>query len=72
MDGGPDENPRYRNAINVGTSHFVKFNLDALFIATNSPGRSSFNRVDRRMAPLSRELGGVLLPHNHFGDHLNS
>ncbi|KAG5891686.1 hypothetical protein JTB14_020103 [Gonioctena quinquepunctata] len=34
--------------------------------------RSAFNRVERRMAPLSRELTGVVLPHDSFGTHLDS
>lgn len=71
-DGGPDESPRFQNVINVAISHFNKFNLDAIFIATNAPGRSAYNRVERRMAPLSRELAGVLLPHDHFGNHLST
>lgn len=51
--------------------HFKKYNLDALFIATNAPGRSAYNRVERRMAPLSKRLTGVILPHEHFGSHLD-
>ena len=50
----------------------MDFDLDALFIATNAPGLSAFNRVERRMAPLSKALAGVILPHNHFGSHLSS
>ncbi|KAJ6639792.1 hypothetical protein Bhyg_12539 [Pseudolycoriella hygida] len=72
VDDGPDENPRYEKVIKTGIHHFVEFNLDALFIATNAPGRSAFKRVERRMAPLSRELSGLILPHEHFGSHLNS
>lgn len=49
-----------------------KHNLDAPFIAQNTPGRSAFNRVERRMAPLSKELAGVILPHDHFGSHFDS
>ena len=45
--------------------------MDALFIATNAPGRSAFNRVERMMAPLSKELAGLILPHDHFGRHLD-
>lgn len=52
--------------------HFCKHNLDALFVVTNAPGRSAFNRVERRMAPLSRELAGLILPHEKFGSHLDS
>ncbi|KAG5889612.1 hypothetical protein JTB14_024033 [Gonioctena quinquepunctata] len=56
VDGGPDKNPRYQKA---------------LFLATNAPGRSAYDRVERRMAPLSRELAGLILPHDHFGSHLD-
>ncbi|CAG9584279.1 unnamed protein product [Danaus chrysippus] len=71
VDGGPDENPRYRKVKNFAIEHFKKYNLDALFIATNAPGRSAFNRVERRMAPLSKRLAGIILPHEHFGSHLD-
>ncbi|XP_037030801.1 uncharacterized protein LOC119070532 [Bradysia coprophila] len=71
-DGGPDENPRYEKVITVAVHHFIKRDLDALFIGTNAPGRSCFNRVERRMAPLSRDLCGLVLPHDEFGNHLNS
>ncbi|XP_042896686.1 uncharacterized protein [Parasteatoda tepidariorum] len=72
VDGGPDENPRYIKVIQIAIHHFITKNLDALFIACNAPGRSAYNRVERRMAPLSRELSGVILPHDHFGSHLNN
>lgn len=60
-DGGPNENCRYEKTINCAISHFKKFNMDALFVATNAPGKSAFNRVERRMAPLSRDLAGLVL-----------
>ncbi|KAJ8886114.1 hypothetical protein PR048_012323 [Dryococelus australis] len=71
-DGGPNENPRYRKVIVQAIEHFKKYDLDAIFIVTNAPGRSAFNRVERRMAPLRRELRGVVLPHDSFGTHLDS
>lgn len=43
-----------------------------MFIATNAPGRSCYNRVERRMAPLSAQLSGVVLPHDTCGTHLYS
>ncbi|KAG5878925.1 hypothetical protein JTB14_034434 [Gonioctena quinquepunctata] len=71
VDGGPDENPRYQKVIEFAIQHFKRHDLDALFLATNAPGRSAYNRVERRMAPLSRELAGLILPHDHFGSHLD-
>ena len=35
-------------------------------------GRSAFNSVERRMAPLGHALAGVILPHANFGTHLDS
>lgn len=63
--------PRYEKVINTAISNFIEYKLDAIFIATNAPGRSAFNRVERRMAPLSRDLAGLVLPHDHFGSHLD-
>ncbi|KAG5862642.1 hypothetical protein JTB14_012265 [Gonioctena quinquepunctata] len=61
VDGGPDENLRYQKVIEFAIQHFKRHDLDALFLATNAPGRSAYNRVERRMASLSRELAGFIL-----------
>ncbi|KAJ1531396.1 hypothetical protein ONE63_000077 [Megalurothrips usitatus] len=71
VDGGPDENPRYK-VIAHAISHFLDLDLDGLFVFTNAPGRSAYNRVERRMAPLSRELSGVVLPYDFYGSHLDN
>lgn len=63
---------RYPKVIASAIQHFKKYNLDAIFIATNAPGRSAFNRVERRMAPLSSELSELVLKHDSFGTHLDS
>ena len=52
----PDENPRYQKVIRVAIHHFLRYDFDALFIATNAPGRSAFNRVERKMAHSVRNL----------------
>jgi len=41
-------------------------------VATHAPGQSAYNAVERRMAPLSNELAGVILPYDTYGSHLNS
>ncbi|GBP13462.1 hypothetical protein EVAR_4216_1 [Eumeta japonica] len=33
--------------------------------------RSGSNRVERRMAPLSRDLSGLILPHDSYGTHMD-
>lgn len=35
VDGGPDENPRYQKVIEVACHHFLSYDLDAIFIASN-------------------------------------
>ena len=55
----------------MAVHYFVQNNLDAYFIATNAPGRNAFKHVERRMAPLSKELSGLILPPNKYGSHLN-
>ena len=39
---------------------------------TNAPGLSAFNKVERRMYHLSKELTGIVLPHDTFGTHLRN
>ena len=39
---------------------------------TLASNMSAYNYVERRMAPLSKALAGILLPHDYFGSHLAS
>ena len=71
-DGGPDENPRFPKTLQVSAARFVAWDLDVYLSGTHAPHYSAYNRVERRMAPLSRELAGLVLPHDHFGTHLNA
>ena len=71
VDEGPDENPRYSNIINCAIEYFCEHSPDAYFAATNAHGTSAFNRVERRMSNLSKQSSGVILPHDHFGTHLD-
>ena len=71
-DGGPDENPRFPKTPDVSIQHFQELNFDVMFLSTRAPGMSAYNNVERRMAPLSKALSGVLLPHETFGSHLDS
>ena len=69
--GGPDENPKYSSTINCAIKYFCEHNLDAYFVVTNATGRSTFKHVERRMSNLDKELSCVILPHDHFGTHLD-
>ena len=42
------------------------------FLEANAPGRSAFNRVERRMVKLSKALSGVILEHDKYGNHLDA
>ncbi|CAF1359270.1 unnamed protein product [Adineta ricciae] len=70
VDGGPDENPRFPKTLVASIRKFKKYNLDALFCLTHAPGQSAYNIVERRMAPLSHDLAGLILPHDHFAGQI--
>ena len=58
--------------IECAIDYFTTQDLDVFFLATNTPSRSAFNRIERRMVKFSQELSGIVLPHDKFGSHLNS
>lgn len=70
VSGGPDESVRYPKTIAQMIRIFRKYELDALFVAIPAPSRS-INKTERRLSLLSRELFGIILPHDPFGLHLN-
>ena len=70
VDGGPDENPRFPKTIAAAVNLFKRLDLDCLFVASEAPGHSAYNYVERRMAPLSRDLTGIIIPHDNVGSHL--
>ena len=70
-DGAQDEAPRFPKPLACAVDHFKRFKLDAYIHGVNAAGLSAFNPVEQRMAPLSHDLSGVILPHNTFGSHLD-
>ena len=58
--------------MDVAIQHFKKDILDALLILAHAPGLSADNQAERRMAPLTKTLSRILLPHETFGTHLYS
>ena len=71
-DGAQDEAPRFPKPLACAVSQFKRLNLDAIIHGVNAAGLSAFNPVERRMAPLSHDLSGVVLPHDKFGNHLDA
>lgn len=50
---------------------FRLMDLDYLGVGTYAPDQSANNIVERRMAPLSLYMAGVILPHDMYGTHLD-
>ena len=71
-DGAQDEAPRFPKSLRVAVFLFKLLGLDVYLHATNAAGLSAFNPCERRMAPLSRALVGLILKHDIFGSHLNA
>ena len=63
-DGAADEAPRFPKTLKCAVSLFKEQNLDVLIHGVNAAGLSAFNPVERRMAPLSHDLSGIILPHD--------
>ena len=71
-DGFPDENPKFPKTLDIAMQHFKKYNQGALLISAHAPGLPAYHQVERRMAPLSKALFGISLPHETLGTHLDS
>ncbi|CAF0723111.1 unnamed protein product [Rotaria sp. Silwood1] len=72
IDGSElENNTRYIKTLATAIDKFKKYNLDALIIVNQAPGQALFNVVERRLSSLAQDLAGLILPHDHFGTHLN-
>jgi hypothetical protein len=67
----PMDYTRFPKTLYLSIKKFKKYNLDAFILVTQAPGQSAFNMAERRLALLSHDLSGLVLPHNYFGTHLN-
>ena len=70
-DGASDEAPRFPKPLQTGVALFKELKLDVLLHGVNAAGLSAFNPVERRMAPLSHDMAGVILQHDSYGNHLD-
>ena len=51
---------------------FIKdHDIDYLITAFNAAGLSTFHFIEQRIAPLSKELAGIVLPLDSFATHLD-
>lgn len=67
-----DQNPAYMEVQRMMTTIFKHTGADVVAWCRPAPGQSALNPCERRMAPLSRELSGVVIPVDINGTHLNS
>jgi hypothetical protein len=67
----PMDYTRFPKTLYLSIKKFKKYNLDAFILVTQAPGQSIFGTAERRLALLSHDLSGLVLPHNYFGTHLN-
>ena len=66
-----NDGPRFPSTRNTLASIFKEHDLDFIFCVCNAAGLSAYHFIERRMASLSAALAGVVLPHDHFGSHLD-
>ncbi|CAF2717357.1 unnamed protein product [Rotaria sp. Silwood2] len=66
-----ENNTRYIKTLTAAIDKFKKYNLDALIIINQASGQALSNVVERRLSPMAQDLAGLILPHDHFGTHLN-
>ena len=71
-DGATDEAMRFPKTLNTAVDLFKMLNLDTFIHGVTTAGLWAFSLVEHRMAPLSQDLAGIILPRNHFGDHMDS
>ena len=48
VDGGPDENPRYKKTVTYAIAYFNSYDLDAVFVATNAPKENSVQPMPKK------------------------
>ncbi|XP_065676731.1 uncharacterized protein LOC136092421 [Hydra vulgaris] len=71
-DGAQDKAPRFPKTLATAVDLFRLLDLDALLHVVNAAGPSAFNPVERRMTSLSHDLARIILPHDYFGNNLDS
>ena len=72
MDSAQDETPCFPKTLATTVDLFHSLDLDGLLHEMNAAGFSAFNSVECRMASLSHDLPGIVLPYDHFGNYLDS
>ena len=66
------DGPRFPTTRQTLIKFFNEHDIDFLIAVCNAAGLSAYHFIERRMAPLSKELAGIVLPHDTFGTHLDA
>ena len=70
-DGASDEAARFPKPLQIGVALFKELKLHVLLNGVNAAGLSTSNPVERRMAPLSHDLAGIILQHESYNNDLD-
>lgn len=70
-DGGTDLQIRNEKTIKRYLTLFQEYKLDYLCVSQSAPDMSFINKAERFMAFLSFKLSGLVLDHQHYGNHLD-
>ena len=70
VDGGPHEAPKNRQSSASWSKTFIENDIDAIFVFTHLAGNSAYNPVERRMAPLSKDVASIILPFDTYVSNL--
>ena len=65
------DGPRFPTTRQTLIKFFQDHDIDFLVAVCNAKGLSSYYFIERRMAPLSKELAGIVLTHDSFGTYLD-
>ena len=70
-DGASGKAPRYLKPLQSAATLFKELELDVVWHGVNAAGLTAFNHVERRMTPLSHDLGEIVLPRDSYSNHLD-
>ena len=65
------DGPRFPTTRDTLGKIFKEHDLDFIYCVCNAAGLSAYHFIERRMAPLSAHLAGVVLPRDAYGTHLD-
>ena len=72
VDSGQDEASNNQKTMLAWIDCFNRHDVDGIFIFSNAAEFSAYNKVERRIAPLSKDTAVIILPFDKFGSHLDS